>query len=122
MTVTFQKMGGDVMRARSIGIAFFFATCSMAPVYTVTKTTADAAPAKAGDCDFAIATTKFDRAYKEVAILDAQALMAHDATEFKDAIRKDVCALGGDAVYAEINGRGFYARGTVVRWTEGRPQ
>lgn len=83
--------------------------------YTLTQTAAHVDPKPAG-CDFVIATTKLDREYEEVGILDKNMGMASTAADFKEFVRPQVCALGGDAVIAEINGYGYYIRGTVVRW------
>jgi hypothetical protein len=38
-----------------------------------------------------------------------------DPTEFKNAVRADVCRVGGDVVLIETNGFGNYVRGTVLR-------
>lgn len=86
------------------------------PRYVLTKTGTPAA-AKPKGCDFAIVTTKVERAYEEVAILDST-VTAENAAAFKQAVGPDVCELGGDAVLAEVNGKGGYVRGTVLRWKE----
>jgi len=88
--------------------------------YKVTRTSATASTAKPATCDFTIATTKVERPYEEIAILDRQDYLARDAGEFKELIKKDVCELGGDVVFAEVNGYGQYTRGTVLRWTEAK--
>jgi len=88
--------------------------------YKVTRTSSAAPTAKPATCDFTIATTKVERPYEEIAILDRQDYLARDAGEFKELIKKDVCALGGDAVFAEVNGYGQYTRGTVLRWSEAK--
>jgi hypothetical protein len=36
--------------------------------------------------------------------------------EFRESVGPSVCANGGDAVVAEINGIGEYVRGTVIRF------
>jgi phage terminase large subunit-like protein len=86
------------------------------PNYVVTKTGTAGEPKPVG-CDFAIVTTKVDRPYEEVALLD-RTVAAENASSFKQAIAEDVCKLGGDAVFAEVNGAGSYVRGTVLRWKD----
>jgi len=90
--------------------------CFAGPSYVVTKT-GTAGPAKPANCEFQIATSKVDRAYDEVAILDSK-VWSEDAATFKQAVAAQVCELGGDAVIAEVNGNGRYVRGTVLRWKE----
>ena len=101
----------------SIGFgALLFTACFAGPSYVVTKT-GTAGPAKPANCEFQIATTKVDREYEEVAILDAK-MWAEDAATFKQTVSTQVCELGGDAVIAEVNGNGRYVRGTVLRWKD----
>lgn len=88
--------------------------------YIYTKT-GDSGPAKPPNCDFVIATTKVDRPYKEVGILDSQDNPPSNAADFKERVRRQVCEAGGDAVVAEVSGHGYYIRGTVLRFTEGEP-
>jgi len=92
--------------------------CGMyAPSYKLTNTGA-AGLAKPATCDFIIATTKVDRPYDEIAILDCGPNRAADVAEFKQSVRAQVCGVGGDAVIAEVNGYGSYVRGTVLRWKD----
>ena len=92
----------------------WFGACFAGPSYTFTKT-GTAGAAKPPSCDFIIATTKVDRAYEEVGILDSK-IWAENAAQFKATVQKQVCDVGGDAVYAEVNGNGRYVRGTILRW------
>lgn len=99
--------------------AVLFSSCALyavKPNYVLTKTGAPGA-AKPKGCDFALVTTKVERAYEEIAILDST-VTAEDAASFKQAVGPDVCELGGDAVLAEVNGKGGYVRGTVLRWKD----
>ena len=92
--------------------------CAMyAPSYKMTNTGA-AGLAKPASCDFVIATTKVDRPYDEIAVLDCDANKAGDIGAFKESVRAQVCGVGGDAVIAEVNGYGSYVRGTVLRWKD----
>jgi hypothetical protein len=107
------------MRFITILGVMLLSSCSyyaVQPRYVLTKTGTPGA-AKPKGCDFAIVTTKVERAYDEVAILDST-VTAENAAAFKEAVGPDVCDLGGDAVLAEVNGKGGYVRGTVLRWKE----
>lgn len=84
--------------------------------YVLTKT-GEAGRAKLAGCDFVVVTTKVERPYREIGILDSRVDPPTDAATFKDQVRAEVCSIGGDAVVAEISGSGRYVRGTVLRWT-----
>jgi len=114
-----QAQGGIRIRlALSLG-GLAVGCASMSPNYSLTKSAASGAP-KAANCDFAVMTVPSDRPQEQVAILDAELVpyAATTAAEFQDAVRKQVCEVGGDAVLAEINGHGRYVRGTIVRWKD----
>jgi hypothetical protein len=109
------------MRLRLSIVALVLSACGLqAASYRATQTGSSALTPKPANCDFAILTTTGSRPYEEIAILDSKNYMAHDVAEFKEAIKKDVCELGGDAVLAQVNGYGYYPRGTVLRWTEAK--
>jgi hypothetical protein len=96
--------------------ALAFVGCYPGPSYTLTKTGTPGA-AKPANCDFVLATTKVDRPYQEVGILDSE-VWAEDAASFKTTVQKQVCEVGGDAVVTEVNSNGRYVRGTILRFTE----
>ena len=101
-----------------VAVLTLLSACAMyAPSYKMTKT-GGAGLAKPASCDFIIATTKVDRPYDEIAILDCDANKAGDVGAFKESVRAQVCGIGGDAVIAEVNGGGSYVRGTVLRWKD----
>ena len=101
-----------------VALLILVPACAMYnPSYKLTKTGV-AGPGKPPSCDFIIATTKVDRPYDEIAILDCEANKAGDVAAFKESVRAQVCAVGGDAVIAEVNGYGSYVRGTVLRWKD----
>jgi hypothetical protein len=105
------------MRA-TIAFVILLPACAMyAPKYKLTATGA-VGVAKPASCDFIIATTKVDRPYDEIAILDCDANKAGDVAAFKESVRTQVCGIGGDAVIAEVNGYGSYVRGTVLKWKD----
>ena len=109
------------MVARVCVVAVVITGCGLqAASYKATKTGSSALMPKPANCDFAILTTPAARPYEEIAVLDSKNYMAHDVAEFKEAIKKDVCEMGGDAVLAQVNGYGYYPRGTVLRWTDAK--
>jgi len=103
-------------RVGGIVAGVVLAACAKLP-YVYTKT-GEAGPAKPPDCDFAIATTKVERPYTEVGILDTPEGPADNAADFKERVRAQTCEVGGDAVIAQVSGTGNYVRGTIVRYTE----
>ena len=107
------------MRTYSIVLWLLIAGCGTRD-YKVTKTAPGPFASKPPTCDFVLATTKVDHPYEEIAILDPKDYAAADASEFKEAVRADVCTLGGDAVFAEVSGTGRYIRATVLRWTDAK--
>lgn len=91
-------------------------------IYQLTPTTKQVS-AKPADCEFVVVTTRVERPYEEIGILDRSGpmMIATTAQVFKDEIREQVCSIGGDAVFAQINGNGSYIRGTVLRWKKESP-
>ena len=90
--------------------------------YRYAQTTSVTAPAKPETCSFDVLSTRPDRPYDELGVLDFsgdQMAVAKSVTSFRDRVRPHVCGAGGDAVLAEVNGVGYYVRGTVIRY---RPQ
>lgn len=110
------------MRATIPFLLLLAACATLAPAYKVTRTGTTGA-AKPASCDFIIATTKVDRSYDEIAILDCDPNrpFASDVAAFKESVRAQVCGVGGDAVIAEVNGYGSYVRGTVLKWKDAEP-
>lgn len=109
---------GRIQLALSLGV-LAMGCASMSPNYGLTKSVGNPTP-KAANCDFTVMTVPSDRPQEQVGILDAELVpyAATTAAEFQDAVRKQVCEVGGDAVLAEINGHGRYVRGTIVRWQD----
>jgi len=55
--------------------------------------------------------------YEELATLRLGFSMSTDPDYFKQAVRSDVCRVGGDLVVTELNGQGGFVRGVVLRRT-----
>jgi len=101
-----------------LGMTLLLALASCAKTDYIFTKTGEAGPAKPPNCDFVIATTKVDHPYQEIGILDSQQAPPQDAAAFKAKVQPQVCAVGGDAVVTEVNGTGYYVRGTILRFTE----
>jgi hypothetical protein len=85
--------------------------------YKYSTTTSVTAPSKPESCEFDVLSTRPDRPYDELGVLETSAgYEARSVSSFRDAILRDVCRAGGDAVLAEVNGLGHYVRGTVIRY------
>jgi hypothetical protein len=84
--------------------------------YDYVPTTQTRAAPKPENCDFELLTTRPDRPYDELGIVEPAVKRASSVVEFRDRIRADVCRAGGDAVLSEIGGSGLYERGTVIRY------
>jgi hypothetical protein len=85
--------------------------------YKYVPTTANKAAARAPGCSFEILTTRPDRPYIELGVLELDdGRTTQSVAQYRAAVAPDVCAVGGDAVLAEINGNAFYVRGTVIEY------
>jgi hypothetical protein len=81
---------------------------------------------KPADCSFDILTTRPQRLFDELGIIDftggliyqtgRRAGLPESASELKDKTATTVCRAGGDAVLADVNGLGQYVRATVIRY------
>jgi hypothetical protein len=90
--------------------------------FVTTRTSTGPVTPSAPHCSFAVLTSRAARPYEELAILDVKpdgmGFSIRNAGDFKKLVEAEVCSLGGDAVFAEINGYGGYVRGTVLRWKD----
>jgi hypothetical protein len=85
--------------------------------YRYTPTTPHRAPPKPANCTFDLLTTRPDRPYDELGVVEPKVGGdAGSAREFIHLIRETTCQAGADAVLAEINGRGTYVRGTLIKY------
>ncbi|MBJ6761266.1 hypothetical protein JGU66_10865 [Myxococcaceae bacterium JPH2] len=85
------------------------------------KTTSITAPAREATCQFDIITTRPDRPFDELGVIDLPARsnptsLPSSVTEFRAVAQPHVCAAGGDGVITEVNGFGQYIRGTVIHY------
>jgi hypothetical protein len=90
--------------------------------YQYTPTTQNAAAAKPQNCSFDLLTTRPERPYVELGVLESQGSPGSGAANagiFKSRIGEQVCQVGGDAVLTEVNGLGNYVRGTVIKFKDG---
>jgi hypothetical protein len=82
--------------------------------YGFTRTTLVRATPRAQNCSFEFFTTRPDRAYDELGVLEYDMDMACNARDLYLAVRSQVCRAGGEGVITEVNGAGCYMRGTVI--------
>jgi len=84
--------------------------------YRMTVTSSTEVPPKPVTCDFRVLNLPpTGEDYEEVATLTPSGARSTSPETFKHAVHEDVCRVGGDAVVTEINGQGWYVRGTVLR-------
>ncbi len=87
------------------------------PGYSVSKLSSVEVNAKNTDCDFDVLTVPPQRQYEDIGSLNWDSGVAvGTAPMLKDAIRSQVCAIGGDAVIGQMNGRGNFIAGSIIRW------
>jgi len=100
-------------------VVVVFLLISAGCAYKFTQTTPRSATRRPLDCVFEVLTRQPDQPFSELGVLDfmgGAAKAAPDARSFAQSVRRDVCRAGGDAVLAEVNGRGKYIRGTVIKY------
>ena len=85
------------------------------PTYYMNVTATTPVAAKAATCEFQVVNLAPSGDYEEIATLAPDAFGVRDAEMFKHGVQADVCRVGGDVVVTEINGKGEYVRGTVLR-------
>jgi hypothetical protein len=81
---------------------------------------------KPDDCSFEVLATRPQQPFEELGIIDFtggltnrngdRLGLADSASELKDKAARAVCGAGGDAVLADVNGRGQYVRAVVIRY------
>jgi hypothetical protein len=99
--------------AVAAAVATITCGCNFAQFHLTVTTSAPVSP-KAKGCEFSVTSVRPERAAEDIAILDSG--WCHDIPCFKEAIRDDVCKVGGDVVVAQTNESGYYVKGTVLRW------
>ena len=91
--------------------------------YMATPTGISAPRAKRIGCDFVVMSTSPSGLYEEIGTLTygSKTLSTYrasrDPDEFKQAVRGDVCKLGGDVVVTQVDRQGTIVRGAVLRKT-----
>ncbi len=102
------------------GYTLALVACLAAPLGCTTKyryvanSATNVSAAKPAGCDFPLTATTPSSGFQEIGVLEPDGLTTDQLGIFKELIRKDVCAAGGDLVVGEIN-RGHYVRGIVFR-------
>lgn len=66
-------------------------------------------------CEFMVVGSMPQGNYEEIATVRSAGKGCDDPEEFREAVRADVCKVGGDLVVTEVNGYGDFVRGTVLR-------
>jgi hypothetical protein len=87
--------------------------------FEYTPTTVQRAPAKPTGCDFEVLTVRPDRHFVELGVLESRSLPTASVATFRTAVAPKVCAAGGDAVLAMMDGKGWLVRGTVIKYEDG---
>jgi hypothetical protein len=95
--------------------------CGRPPIaYMATPTTATPPPAHSPGCEFAVTAT-VPAGYIEVGTLTfgSRTLSSYrasrDPVEFKEAVRADVCRMGGDVVVTQVDAQGTIVRAAVLQ-------
>ena len=101
-------------------LAMMLAGCS---AYRYTPTTPHRSAPKPADCTFELLTTRPDRPFDEMGVLEVEVsgVEAGSAGDFIRLVREQTCQAGADAVLAEVNGRGNYVRGTLLKYRADAP-
>jgi len=87
--------------------------------YTYSASASKAALPKPLGCEFRLLNLAPQGGFEEIGMVSAPEGERVDTPEaFKGAISDSVCRAGGDVVITQINGAGYYVRGTVLRKAE----
>jgi hypothetical protein len=73
---------------------------------------------KPPQCEYQLLSTVPQQPFDELGIIDASKSFSRETAEFMNGIRAQVCAAGGDAALAAVNGHGFYFKATVIKFKE----
>jgi hypothetical protein len=107
------------MRLPSASLLAVF-TIGCLPSYKLTASSASTV-AKPPTCEFRVVNLPPGQEFEEIATLTSEDGFDTDPAKFKERVRADVCRVGGDVVFTEINAKGWYVRGTVLRRVAGAP-
>ena len=87
--------------------------------YAYTPTATRGFPSRAAGCTFEVSTTEPTQAYEEVGTLTHyNGDVPKSLDDFKKAVSKQVCELGGDFVIVHGDGNGGYPDGTIVHFNQ----
>ncbi len=90
--------------------------------YAYTPSTSRGPAAKPDNCVVEFLTSQPTNDYEEVGTLDFyNGTEPKSVDDFKKAVAKQVCQVGGDAVIAIANDKGQYTKGTVIHYTHAAP-
>jgi hypothetical protein len=83
--------------------------------YDLAVTTTTPVTAKPQPCEFQVVSLPPSGDYEEIGTLDTTGFGAPNVPDFKRGVEADVCRVGGDVVVTQVNGKGEYVRGIVLR-------
>src|SRR5689334_15873991 len=91
---------------------------SCAPTtYTYSPTTQRPFPSRPDNCSFEVVTSDSSKSFEEVGTLEYyNGAEPKTVEEFRKAVAKQVCGVGGDAVIAITNDKGLYTKGTIIHY------
>lgn len=102
-------------------VATLLLTAGCGPVSTFTVRD-NACPARPEGCEVTVITSRPEREYVVMGVLDLEAFntqrLPRDEETFRALVRPAVCEAGGDGVIPGITGDGRYIQATVVKWVE----
>jgi len=95
--------------------------CAQRVRYSLTTSTTSPTHPNASTCSFRVVNLVPQGEYEEIGTLvpENSYIRVDNPTDFENAVRAQVCSIGGDVVVTEINGGGGYVRGTVLRLARG---
>ncbi|MGE0550218.1 MAG: hypothetical protein AB7O24_25395 [Kofleriaceae bacterium] len=77
--------------------------------------------AKPEGCTFEVVTSQPSRGYEEIGTLTLINGEVKTLDDFKSAVAKQVCSVGGDAAIATGDAKGAYTKGSVIRYVPDGP-
>jgi len=91
--------------------------------YTYSPSTQRPFSSRPDDCSFEVVTSAPSNNFEEVGTLQHyNGAEPKTVQEFKKAVAKQVCGLGGDAVIAIADDKGLYTKGTIIHYVTGPGQ
>ncbi|WP_434348675.1 hypothetical protein ACN6A1_15550 [Myxococcus virescens] len=111
------------LKLRTVGVLGLALASFGCVSYSYTRTTQATAEAKPATCQPEVLTIRPERSFVELGVLEPVGFHTRSIGRFLEDVGPQVCAAGGDAVLAQIDGSGEIIRGTVIRFNlvEGAP-